>query len=324
MLGKILITAKSVSSSPAALQYLESSGCLVELQAPRSPFDEQWLLEQVRDVDGLIFSMEPVTSRLLEAASRLKVIARPGVGYETVDIAAATRKGVAVTIAAGTNHESVADFTIGLLVLLSRGILSAAHSVQQRHWQQVIGTEAWRKTLLLFGFGRIGRAVAQRARGFDMRVLAVTRHRDEALASDVGVELVTLEDGLARADFVSLHAPLTAETESLINKRTLALMKPGAYLINTARGGLVDEEALAQAVREGRLAGAAVDVLREQGASSTSPLIGVPGIIVTPHMAALAREAMGRVALSAAHSVVAVLRGERPAGLINPEIYGRA
>lgn len=324
MLGKVLITAKSVSGSPAAMKYLEVSGCAVELKDTPSPVDEAWLRQQVRDIDGLIFAMEPVTSGVLDAAARLKVIARPGVGYDTVDIAAATRKGIAVTIAAGMNHQSVADFTMGLLLLASRGVLPAASAVQEGCWQRTTGTEVWGKTLLLFGFGRIGRAVAERARGFDMRVLAVTRSRDDTLASQAGVTLVTLEEGLSCADFVSLHAPLTTTTASVINDRTLALMKPSAYLINTARGGLIDEEALADAVRSGRLAGAAVDVLREQGGNSASPLIGVPGIIVTPHMASFAREAMGRVAMAAVQSVVAVLKGERPSGVINPEIYRTA
>ncbi len=322
MLGKVLITAKSVSSSAAAVRYLEDSGCVVELKDTPSPIDEAWLRQQVRDVDGLIFAMEPVTSGVLDAAARLKVISRPGVGYDTVDIAAATRKGIAVTVAAGMNHQSVADFTMGLLLLISRGILAAASHVQEHRWQRVTGTEVWKKNLFLVGFGQIGRAVAQRARGFDMNVSATAWRGNSDLMSGLGVTPVTLEDGLRRADFVSLHVPLNSITDGLINSRTLALMKPGAYLINTARGRLIDERALADAVRSGYLAGAAVDVLRDQGDRSNSPLIGVPGIIVTPHMASFAREAMARVAFSAVQSVVAVLKGERPAGLINPEIYG--
>jgi phosphoglycerate dehydrogenase-like enzyme len=316
-LGTVLITAKSVSDSVAAMAYLREAGCVVDVETTKWPVDEEWLIGKSRDKDALVFTMEPVSARLIDAAMNLKVIARPGVGYDTVDVQAASRRGVAVTIAAGGNDQSVADFTLGLLLMAARGIGTAANGVAEGGWGRVIGTEVWRKTLAIVGLGRIGRAVAQRARGFDMRVLVVTRHPDTEFGAQHGLEFVSLEEALRLADFVSLHAPLTPETADLMNEKTLAAMKPCAYLINTSRGGLVDEVALAAAVRDGRLAGAAVDVLRKQGANNGSPLIGVPGIIVTPHMASAGREAMERVALSVAHSVVEVLRGERPASVVN-------
>jgi phosphoglycerate dehydrogenase-like enzyme len=319
LLGSVLITAKSVSDSVAAMAYLREAGCVVEVEATKWPVDEEWLIGKSRDKSALVFTMEPVRARLIAAAMNLKVIARPGVGYDTVDMQAASRGGVAVTIAAGGNDQSVADFTLGLLLMAARGIGTAANGVAQGGWDRVIGTEVWKKTLAIVGLGRIGRAVAQRARGFDMRVLVVARHPDREFGAQHGLEFVSLEEALNVADFVSLHAPLTPETADLMNERTLAAMKPGAYLINTSRGGLVDEVALAAAVREGRLAGAAVDVLRKQGVDNGSPLIGVPGIIVTPHMASAGREAMERVALSVAHSVVEVLRGERPTSVVNLE-----
>ncbi|HTP98592.1 MAG TPA: phosphoglycerate dehydrogenase [Casimicrobiaceae bacterium] len=320
-LGRVLVTAGSVKGSPAAIEYLKAAGCDVELTATPLPVDESWLIDKARDVDGLVFAMEPVSSRLLDAAQRLRIIARPGVGYDTVDVAAATRKGIAVTIAAGANDQSVADFTFALLLLAARGIITSEQSVQQGRWDRVTGTEAWSKTLAIVGLGRIGKGVAKRALGFDMRVLAVSRQEDREFAGAHGVTFVTLDDALRDADFVSLHVPLTADTENMIDARAIARMKRGAYLVNTSRGGLVDEHALADAVRSGHLAGAAVDVLRVQGASSPSPLIGVPGIIVTPHMATFSRESMDRVAMSVAKSVVAALRGERPPGLVNPEVY---
>jgi phosphoglycerate dehydrogenase-like enzyme len=295
----------------------------VKIETTPLPVDENWLIQQTQDIDGLIFAMEPVSSQLLDKAKRLRIIARPGVGYDTVDMTAATRRGVAVTIAAGTNDQSVADFTFGLLLLATRGIMTAAQSVQEKRWARVTGTEAWNKTLAIIGLGRIGKGVARRARGFDMRVLAVSHGQDHEFAKAHAITFATLDEALREADFVSLHAPLTPETENLINERTLAMMKRGAYLINTSRGGLVDEDALAKAVRDGHLGGAAVDVLCVQGAHSPSPLIGVPGIIVTPHMATFSRESMDRVAMAAAKSIVAALRGERPFGLVNPELYDR-
>lgn len=318
---KVLITAKSVLSSAEALALLREAGVDVVARATPEPFDERWLIEQARDASALVFAMEPVSARLLDAAEHLKIIARPGVGYDTVDIAAATRRGIAVTVAAGTNDASVADFTFGLLLAAARGIVPAVESVRAHGWERFTGTEVWRKTLAIVGLGRIGRGVAQRARGFEMRVLAVSRQRDEAFAAAHGIEYASFDDALAQADFVSLHAPLTAETRHCIDARALARMKPGAFLINTSRGGLVDEAALVDAVRRGHLAGAAVDVLCELGANSPSPLIGVPGILVTPHMATFSRESMRRVALAVAGSVIAALKGERPAGLVNPDVW---
>lgn len=323
-LGKVLVTAGSVKGCEPALQLMRDAGCEVQLAAPPLPLDEDWLLAQSRDVAALIFAMEPVSARLLANAPQLRIVARPGVGYDTVDLDAATRQGVAVTIAEGTNHESVADFTFALLLGAARGLLPAADSVQQQGWTRVTGTEAWGKTLALVGLGRIGQAVARRARGFDMRVLAVSRQHDEALARHLGITYVDLHTALREADFLSLHAPLTPQTANLLNAGAIARMKPGAYLVNTSRGGLVDEAALAAAVRSGHLAGAAVDVLRQQGAGSTSPLIGVPGIVVTPHMGTFSREAMHRVAMAAAKAVVTRLQGGRPAGLVNPQALDAA
>jgi phosphoglycerate dehydrogenase-like enzyme len=319
---KVLITAKSLANSSDALRVLERAGCEVRLDIGGPSRDESWLVDECREIDALVVTMEPVTSRIIDAAKNLKVIARPGVGYDTVDLPAATRRKIAVTIAAGQNDQSVADFAMGLLLLAARGIMSAAAACQERQWQRVTGTEVWNKTLMIVGLGRIGQGMARRARGFDMHVLAVSRHPDPRFVAQHGIEVVSLEEGLRAADFVSLHAPLMPETRYLINERTLGQMKRGAYLINTARGGLVDEQALANAVRSGHLAGAAVDVLIEQGAGSRSPLIGIPQIIVTPHMATYASEAMERVAVSTARSIVAVLDGERPTHVVNPEIYG--
>ena len=299
---KVLITAQSVAQAPMALSLLRDAGHEVALHTTPTPFVEDWLIEQIRDVDALVVAMEPVTKRIFAAARNLKIIARPGVGYDTIDMEAATRNGVLVTVAAGTNHESVADFTFSLLLQATRHVAISAASVAHGGWTRIIGVEAWRKTLVIIGLGAIGRAVARRALAFDMRVIAVTRDGRAPVSSVPGIEILPLDEALMLADFVTLHAPLTPQTSNLIDARAIAKMKRGAYLINTSRGGLLDENALAEAVASGQLAGAAVDVLREQGSGSPSPLIGVPGIIVTPHIGAFTREASGRVALSVAHA----------------------
>lgn len=322
MLGKVIITAKSVAGSSAALQVLRDAGCEVIVKDVPVPAHEDWLIEASQEADALVFAMEPVSSRLIAAATRLKVIARPGVGYDTVDVAACTARGIPVTIAPA-NHESVADYAMTLLLVSARGIVAAATAVQAHRWDRIIGTEIWNKTLTIVGLGRIGKGLALRAKGFKMRILAVSDSIDAQFAAEHAVKHVDLGTGLREADFLSLHVPLTHATENLINAQSLATMKRGSYLINTARGGLVDEAALAAAVRSGHIAGAAVDVLRQQGVNSPSPLIGVPGIIVTPHMATFAREAIDRVALSVASSVVSALRGQRPTDVVNPEIYSK-
>jgi phosphoglycerate dehydrogenase-like enzyme len=320
MPGTVLITARSVSGCEPALRLLQGAGCTVRLANTPMPYDEAQIAAQLGDVDALVFALEPTTRRVIEAAPNLRIVARPGVGFDTVDIAACTARRIPVTVAA-VNDQSVADFALGLLLNAARGITTAANSVQQHGWERVTGTEVWRKTLTLIGMGRIGKGVAQRARGFDMRVLAVDSFHDQAFAAHYGIEYVDLERGLREADFVSLHAPLTPATDGLINAQRIALMKRGAYVINTARGGLIDEAALAEAVRSKRLAGAAVDVLRVQGTNSPSPLIGVPGIIVTPHMATFSAEAMERVAMVVAQNIVTVFAGGRPEGVVNPEVY---
>ena len=323
VLGRVLITAKSVSSSTADMERLRAAGCDVVLGSTPLPYDEAQIAAQLADFDAVIFALEPTTRAVIAAAPRLKIIARPGVGYDTVDLAACNERRIPVTVAA-VNDQSVADFAIGLMLDAARGITTAVNGVRAHGWDRVTGTEMWRKTLTIVGAGRIGRGVAQRARGFEMRVLAVDEYRDEAWARAHGVEYVSLEQGLREGDFISLHAPLTPATGNLINATTLAAMKRGAYLVNTARGGLIDEDALAAAVRSGHLGGAAVDVLKQQGANSPSVLIGVPGILVTPHRATFSREAMQRVAGAAVDSVLAALRGERPNGVVNPEIYAGA
>ncbi len=307
--ARVLITARSVAGSMPALALMREAGIEVIVDTAPVPFDEAWLVARVADVDALVVALEPVGARVFEAAPRLKLIARPGVGYDSIDLEAAARHGVVVSLALGTNDQSVADFTFALLLEATRGVSASSRSVAAGGWDRFTGTEIWNKTMAVVGLGRIGQGVARRARGFGMRVLAVSRHPDPAFVQQHQIEVVTLDQALHEADVVSLNLPLTPATANLIGAAALAKMKPGAYLINTARGGLVDEAALADAVRSGRLAGAAVDVLREQGAGSRSPLIGVPGIVVTPHMGAFTREATARVAMSVARDVVAVLGG---------------
>jgi phosphoglycerate dehydrogenase-like enzyme len=262
---------------------------------------------------------ETYTVSVIAAADRLKIIARTGVGYETVDLEAATRRGIFVTITPGSNHEAVAEYAMAMLLALGRGLPWFHAGVVAGEWKRPIYPSIRGRTLGIVGLGRIGRAVAERARAFGLRLLATEAFPDLAFTERFGIELVPLSRLLAEADFVTLHTPVTAETRGLINRETLALMKPSAILINTARGELVEEEALAEALRAGHLAGAGLDVFRREPPEG-SPLMGLENVLYSPHIAGIDVASLDAMAAMAAETVVAVLRGEAPPAerVVNP------
>jgi D-3-phosphoglycerate dehydrogenase len=257
------------------------------------------------DADALIVrSATRVTSELLEKAPRLRVVGRAGVGVDNIDLEAATRRGVLVMSTPGGNAISVAEHTFALLLALARQVPRLDAAIRAGRWEKssAAGTELRGKTLGLIGLGRIGSEVARRARAFEMRVLAFDPYISEAAAREVGVDLVSLPHLLAESDFVSLHAALSPATQNLVNAGTLAKMKPGARLINAARGELVDEAALADALKSGHLAGAALDVFAEEPPKN-SPLTGLPNLIATPHVAGSTAEAQEEVGTLIAQQV---------------------
>ena len=251
----------------------------------------------------IVRSATRVTDELLAAAPRLRVVGRAGVGVDNIDVEAATRRGVLVMNTPGGNAVSVAEHAIALLLALARRIPQFDAATRAGRWEKSsAGIEVRGKTLGLVGLGRVGAEVARRARALEMRVGAHDPYISENFARDAGVDLVSLEELLRRADFISLHAALVPATERLINAATLAQMKPGARLINTARGELVDEAALADALRSGRLAGAALDVFAVEPPGA-SPLLGLPNVIATPHVAGSTQEAQEEVGVLIAQQV---------------------
>jgi D-3-phosphoglycerate dehydrogenase len=259
-----------------------------------------------------------VTERVLEAGRRLKVVGRAGVGIDNIDVAAATRLGVLVVNAPRGNIIAAAEHTIALLLALARNIPQADASVKRGEWQRsrYVGAEIRGKTLGVVGLGNIGSEVAKRAQGLEMEVVAYDPAVPRERAEQFNVELITLEDLFGRADFVSIHAPLVERTRNLIDARVLRRAKPGARLVNAARGGIVDEAALYSALVEGRLAGAASDVFVDEPVGE-SPLLRLPNFIATPHIAASTVEAQASVAEDVAEEVLAVLRGELPRYAVN-------
>ncbi|MGQ0668219.1 MAG: phosphoglycerate dehydrogenase [Actinomycetota bacterium] len=271
------------------------------------------LAEAIGPYDALVVrSQTSVTAEVIEAARNLKVVARAGIGLDNVDVEAATRHGVIVVNAPQSNIVSAAEHTFALLLAQARNIPEASASLKQGTWERskYQGVELAGKTLAIVGLGRVGSMVAQRAAAFGMRVIAFDPYVPREHAKEMGVELMpTLEAALVQADFVTIHLPRTADTEGLIGDRELSLMKEGSRLVNTARGGIVDEEALAKALKDGHLAGAALDVFDEEP-TTESPLFGLDDVVVTPHLGASTIEAQDKAGASIAEMVRLGLRGE--------------
>jgi len=309
---RVVVTSRSFGRHvPDGIRLLEEAGLVVVMAGQEAPWPEDRMADLARDAHALIVGTDQVTRRVLVGSPRLRVVARHGVGVDNIDLASAAALGIAVTYTPGANTDAVAELTIALLLALWRGILAADRAVREHRWDPVLGREAGGRTLGVVGLGRIGRSVAERARALGMRVLAFDVAEDQRYAAAHGITYVSLEELLRRADAVSIHVPLTSETRRLIGARELAWMRPDAVLVNVARGGVVDEEALADALKTGRLGGAAVDVFAAEPPWD-SPLLHAPNIILSPHMGAHTVEAMARMDLMAASDVVAVLRGDRP------------
>jgi D-3-phosphoglycerate dehydrogenase / 2-oxoglutarate reductase len=271
------------------------------------------LAGEIAPYDALIIrSATQVTEEVLRAATSLKVVARAGIGLDNVDVEAATRRGVMVVNAPQSNIISAAEQTLALMLAQARNIPQADQALKHGAWERSKweGVELAGKTLGLIGLGRVGSLVAQRAAGFGMRVIAFDPYVSAERAKEMGVDAMpSLEALLVQADFVSIHLPRTEETEGLLGAHELSLMKPGARLVNTARGGIVDEEALAKALEEGRLAGAALDVFAVEP-TTDSPLFGREDTVVTPHLGASTREAQDKAGTTVAEMVRLALKGE--------------
>ena len=286
----------------------------------RTKQSEEQLVDLVAPFDAMVVRSETkVTARVLEAGRNLKVVGRAGVGVDNIDVPAATRKGILVVNAPRGNIIAAAEHSIALLLAAARWIPQADASVHRGEWTRAkfTGAEIRAKTLGLIGLGNIGSEVAKRAQGLEMEVIAYDPAVAPERAEQFNVELVALDELLRRADFISVHAPLIDATRNLLNAERLALVKPSARLVNAARGGIVDEAALYEALKEGRLAGAAFDVFEKEPIDSAHPLLALPNFIATPHVAASTVEAQMSVAFDVAEEVLSVLRGELPRYAVN-------
>lgn len=297
---KILV-ADDVSES--GLEPLRAAGFAVE---KRTGLKLAELSEALIDVDGLVVRSETkVTPELMNAATRLRVIGRAGVGVDNIDVAAATARGIVVMNAPDGNTITTAEHTIALLVALARRVPQANRSLRDGRWERkrFIGVELQGKTLGIVGLGRIGRVVANRARAFGMSIVAYDPFVAPDQARDLELEIATLDEVFARADFLTVHTPLTAETRGLVGAHAFSKMKRGVRIINCARGGLVDERALLTAIKEGIVAGAALDVFEQEPPPVDHPLLALDEVIATPHLGASTTEAQEGVAVTVAEQM---------------------
>jgi D-3-phosphoglycerate dehydrogenase len=325
MTDKILVTARSFrdTSGPHQRILIDAGYELVNSPYDR-PLEAAELAELGADVTGMLLGVDQCGAEVFERATKLKAVSRYGVGVDKVDIAAATRHGVVVTITPGANAISVAELALGLMFALARHIPHHDRVVKGGGWGRVSGMELTGATLGLVGLGRIGQAVARRAAGLGMRVLYYdpVPPSPERIAA-LGVEARSLDKLIEESDFISLHLPLTDETHHLIDAAALARMKPTARVINTARGGLVDEAALADALAARRIAGAAADVFVTEPPTDRT-LVELDNFIAVPHAGSATLQTTLRMGLMASQNLLAALRGELPEGTVNPEVYERS
>jgi len=273
--------------------------------------DKPTLVETLKDVDAMLASTDPLTRDVL-AGSMLRVVARQGVGYDSVDIDAASDLGIIVTTTPGVLEGCVAEHTIAMMLCVTRDLLRRDREVRRGAWSRKPFPRMAGKTLGVIGLGRIGRAVVPRAQGLGMRVIAHDPFPDESFAKEHGVQLCSLEDLLSHADVVTIHSPSTPETADLINAKTLSQMKHGAVLINTSRGGLVDEDAVCEALRSGRLLGAALDVFKQEPLPTDSPLLELDNLLLCTHMGGLDEDSVRDGSMLAAQCIVDCYNGNIP------------
>ena len=285
------------------------------------------LLREVAEVDGLFCNItEKIDAQVIDAGKNLKVVASMSVGFDHIDLEAATKRGILATHTPGVLTEAVADETLGLILAVGRRLVEGDRYVREGQWKLkwspmlMVGRDIYGKTLGIYGLGRIGIAVAKRARGFNMRMVYYDAIRNEEAERTLGIEYKSKDEVVRESDYLSVHVPLLPETRNSIGMKELSMMKKTAYLINTARGGVVDETALVEALKEGRIAGAALDVFEKEPVELDNPLLRMRNVVVEPHLASGSIESRTAMAVLAARNLVAGLKGEVPSNLVNKHV----
>lgn len=270
----------------------------------------------LKNASAVIAGGEYLTPPVIAALPKLRVIARCGVGYDRVDVPAATQRGIPVTITPTSNHESVAETTFALIFALAKNIVVNDARLRAGKWDKKSTEPVRKKTLGLFGLGRIGRSTAIRGRAMGMQVLATETYPDRQFASQQGIEIVDFETLLARSDYLSIHCPLNVETKGMFNRTVFSRMKPGSALINTARGGLVVEADLLEALKSGPLGGAGLDVFEQEPTAANNPLFQLDNVVVSPHVAGIDRLSQHDMAIESADCIIKLSRNQWPSGAV--------
>lgn len=311
---------------PAPAMELLSCACEVRSYPEDAAIPIPQLIEECCEIEGLLVNSARVNKEVLSAASRLRAVSNCGVGYDNIDVEACNRRRIPITNTAGSLEETTADLAFALLLATARRAIEADRYVREGCWDRwqwglLHGLDVHHKTLGLLGFGGIGKPMARRGRGFSMRILYFARHRaDESAERELNAQYVSLETLLHESDFLSLHVPLTAETHHIIDGKALSQMKNTAILVNTARGSVVDEKALIEALRNKKIAGAGLDVF--EGEPHVNPdLLGLDNVVLAPHIGSATGETRLNMAMLAVRNLFEMLNGGRPRNVVNPEIY---
>jgi D-3-phosphoglycerate dehydrogenase len=317
----VLVTTRSFGKDVREpLERLQREGCRIVEWREGSGVPESDLLAKLAEADAWIVAFHPIGPAILDRAPRLRIVAKHGVGVDNIDIAAATERGIVVTTAPSANDQAVADLAMALLLALLRRIPEASASVKAGRWERFLGAGLAGKTMGVLGLGRIGQNVARRAAGFGVELIGADPVWPEEAAREIGIRRVDIRDLLAGSEIISLHAPLTPETEGLIGEREIALMRPGVWIVNTSRGRVVNEKAMYEALVSGKVAGYATDVFETEPPAG-NPLLSLPNVIGTPHMGTHTRESIRCMGDRVVDAVLGVLRGERPEHVVNPEVW---
>lgn len=312
---------------PEAAINLLKNYCEVIYRDNVYPPSKEEIIENVKNVDAVYCTLnERMDKEVMDSSPRLKVIGTMSVGVDHIDIDYATKRGVYVVHTPGVLTETTADLAFGLMLATARRIVEGDRMIREGRWKlawaptMMLGYDVYGKTLGIIGLGRIGAALARRAKGFNMKIYYYDVARRPDLEKELGVEYLELEELLRVSDFISIHVPLTPETRHMISEKELKLMKNTAILVNTSRGPVVDEKALLKALKEGWIAGAGLDVFEEEPLPPDHPFISLPNVVLTPHIGSASHDTRNRMAEYAAEGIIKVLRGEEPDNLYNREV----
>ena len=324
-MSRVLISSPLVSETEdaEAIASLRAAGHELTFRPDLVGKREDDVIAAIDGMHGVVASTEPYTRRVIESSQTLRVLSRTGVGYDAIDLDAATDRSVAVCTTVGSNDRTVADWAVLAMLALSRKLPAAMEGISDGRWVRPVGLDFWGKTIGIIGLGAIGKHVTRRVRAFECEVLAYDVVTDDAFAAEFGVRYVDVDELVEQSDFVTVHTLLVPATRGMINEQRLRRMKPTAYVVNTSRGPVIDERAMERALQERWIAGAALDVFEREPLPPGSVLRTLDNVILSPHVAGVTFESTRRSVTMACENLRRVLAGEKPLSIVNREVLGQ-